>query len=75
VFLLLSALPHSSDFRLPATPKGLASGDWASSRCEYERHRHIVVPEKDGYRAPNYGQQWLTDFYGRGFTVQPDSGG
>ena len=57
-----------------ATPKGLSGSAWSSIRAEYQRHRQAVFPEEGGYRARNYGQQWVTRFDGRGFDVTPDAG-
>jgi len=56
-------------------PEGLTTSDWGQIRHEYERHRHSVVPNGDGYKARNHGQQWLIRFDDRGFSVQPDQGG
>ena len=58
------------------TPDGLSDSDWQGIRGAYERHRHAVVANEDGTRqARNPGQQWVTRFDGRGFTVKPDGGG
>ncbi len=54
-----------------AVPKGLTHSDWKSIRQEYERHRHAAVAVDGDFRARNPGQQWLTRFDGRGFTVEP----
>ena len=58
-----------------AVPEGLTSSDWASIRAAYEARRHEVVATEGGYRAHNPGQQWRTDFDGRGFITRPDAGG
>ena len=58
-----------------AVPEGLAGSDWKSIRQAYERHRHAAVAVDGGFRARNPGQQWLTRFDGRGFTVQPNIAG
>ncbi|MBY0508383.1 MAG: hypothetical protein K2X03_31015 [Bryobacteraceae bacterium] len=64
---------------LPAwatTPKGVAPGDWAQIQALHEKHRHAAVRQADGtLAARNPGQQWRTQFDGRGFTVKPDAGG
>ena len=52
-------------------PEGLTGSDWSSIRQAYERHRHAVVAVDGEFRARNPGQQWMTHFDGRGFTVQP----
>ncbi|MCZ6652258.1 MAG: hypothetical protein O7D91_04445, partial [Planctomycetota bacterium] len=54
-----------------AVPEGLTDSDWKSIRQEYERHRHAAVAVDGEFRARNPGQQWLTHFDGRGFTVEP----
>ena len=54
--------------------KGLPTRDWASIRAAYEANRHAAFAVEGGYQARNPGQQWLTRFDGRGFTVQPDAG-
>ncbi len=54
-----------------AVPEGLTDSAWKSIRQEYERHRHAAVAVDGGYRARNPGQQWLTHFDGRGFSVEP----
>ncbi|MFN7924107.1 MAG: FG-GAP repeat protein [Bryobacteraceae bacterium] len=53
-------------------PGHLTPEDWRQIRAEYERHRHGVFPEADGYHARNFRQQWLARFDGRGVTVEPD---
>ncbi len=63
----------------PATsndvPAGIARPDWQGIREAYEAGRHAVVAVEDGHEARNPGQQWCTEFDGRGFTAQPDAGG
>ena len=49
----------------------MTDSDWKSIRQEYERHRHAAVVVDGEFRARNPGQQWLTHFDGRGFTVEP----
>ena len=59
-------------------PQGLAKSDWASIRATYEAGRHAFqpVPGRDGvWQARNPGQQWLTQFDGRGFLAEPNGGG
>lgn len=50
----------------------VAPADWKQIRAEYELHRHSATPDRGGFRARNPGQQWLTRFDGRGFTVEPN---
>ncbi|MEZ5352872.1 MAG: FG-GAP repeat protein [Bryobacteraceae bacterium] len=57
-----------------APPAGMPAADWSAIRAEYERHRHAAVADPGGYEARNPGQQWMTKFDQRGFTVQPDDG-
>lgn len=58
-----------------AVPEGLTASDWTSIRAAYEAQRHAAFPNKDGYSARNWSQQWQTQFDGRGFLTQPDRGG
>ena len=53
-------------------PAGLSAADWSAIRGEYEHSRRAAVRVGDSYQARNPRQQWLTDFDGRGFSVQPD---
>jgi hypothetical protein len=50
-------------------PDGLAKSDWTSIRAAYEAGRHAFQPAADGWQARNPGQQWLTNFDGRGFVA------
>ena len=55
-------------------PEGLAKSDWSSIRAAYEAGRHAFQPVEgqDGHwQARNPGQQWTTQFDGRGFIAQP----
>jgi hypothetical protein len=55
-------------------PAGLAKSDWSSIRAAYEAGRHAFQPVEgqDGHwQARNPGQQWTTQFDGRGFIAQP----
>ncbi len=55
--------------------KGLAPSDWSSIRAAYEAGRHAVQRQENGtLAARNPGQQWRTEFDGKGFTVTPDHG-
>lgn len=59
-----------------SAPEGLTSGEWSSIRAAHENGRHAVSRRDDGtHTAHNPGQQWRTEFDGRGFTVTPDSKG
>ena len=75
--VLLAAVSASAyEGGLPRlTPKNLSVSAWSSIGAEYQRHRQAAFPENEGYRARNYGQQWVTRFDGRGFDVTPDAGG
>lgn len=56
-------------------PEGLASADWAGIRSAHESARHAAQLQQDGkLSARNPGQQWQTEFDGKGFTVSPDHG-
>ncbi|MEZ5352866.1 MAG: FG-GAP repeat protein [Bryobacteraceae bacterium] len=57
-----------------APPAGVSAADWSAIRAEYERHRHSAVAEAGGYKMRNPGQQWMTHFDRRGFTVRPGVG-
>lgn len=61
---------------LETVPKGLASSDWSSIRAAYEAGCHAAHRQENGTLvARNPGQQWRTEFDGRGFTSTPDTGG
>ena len=77
LLLVLVALmgPAGSRAGAGGVPDGLGTSDWNSIRAEYERHRHAAFPVEGGHRARNFGQQWVSEFDGRGFLVTPDSGG
>ena len=77
LLLVLVALmgPAGSRAGAGGVPDGLSTSDWNSIRAEYKRHRQAVFPVEGGHRARNFGQQWVTEFDGRGFLVTPDSGG
>jgi hypothetical protein len=73
----LSGLTFAAETSLPGyLPKGLASSDWSGIRAAYEAGRHAAVRQQDGtLAARNPGQQWCTEFDGKGFTVTPDHRG
>jgi hypothetical protein len=62
-------------------PEELLASDWSSIRAAYEANRHAVFAVKKSagvsrvYQARNPGQQWRTQFDGRGFETTPDGGG
>ena len=56
-------------------PQGVAASDWSSIRAAHEAWRHGFQKTAVGYEAVNPGQQWCTQFDGRGFTAQPKEGG
>jgi hypothetical protein len=57
-----------------AVPDGLTAADWNSIRVAHEAQRNVVIPNANGYRAHNPGQQWQTQFDGCGFLIQPEKG-
>ncbi len=58
-----------------AVPEGLTGSDWQTIRQVYERNRHNAAAVDGEFRARNPGQQWLTHFDGRGFSVEPNAAG
>ncbi|WP_345738692.1 IPT/TIG domain-containing protein, partial [Prosthecobacter algae] len=52
-------------------PEGLAKSDWQSIRAAHKAWEHSFLPTKDGWQARNAGQQWTTQFDGRGFLAKP----
>jgi ribosomal protein S9 len=53
-------------------PQGLAKSDWSSIRAAHTAWEHSFQPVKGGaWQARNKGQQWSTQFDGRGFTAKP----
>jgi trimeric autotransporter adhesin len=69
--LALAAEPPA----LETPPKGLASSDWSSIRAAYEAGRHAIQRQENGtFIARNPGQQWRTEFDGKGFLTIPDHG-
>ena len=72
---LCAATPSGSPQPLGSpdqVPDGLAKSDWTSIRAAYEAGRHAFQPTEGGWQARNPGQQWLTNFDGRGFVAQPN---
>src|SRR5262245_23070998 len=57
-----------------AVRAGLTAGEWSSIRDAYEAGRHAAFAVEDGYGARSPGQQWVTRFDGRGFTITPEGG-
>ena len=74
--IALSSISIAAESPIPGTsPQGLASSDWSSIRAAYEAGRHAVQRQENGtLTARNPGQQWRTEFDGKGFTVTPDHG-
>src|SRR5690606_10088263 len=69
------SLRASDDERGAEVPDGLASSDWSSIREAYDAGRHAIQQQGDStHTARNPGQQWTTDFDGRGFLIRPDHG-
>jgi len=57
-------------------PSGLAESDWSGIRAAHEEWKHrFRQGENGGFTARNPGQQWDSEFDGRGFLVRPDHGG
>ncbi|WP_295442306.1 FG-GAP repeat protein [uncultured Thiodictyon sp.] len=52
-------------------PQGLNAAEWADIRGQVAAHRYAAVPTPGGHQAANPGQQWCTQFDGRGFLVEP----
>lgn len=52
----------------------LSSADWSNIKDVYEAARHAAGVTENGLQFRNPGQQWKTEFDGRGFVVRPDSG-
>ena len=67
------------DLPLPVgIPDGLSETDWAGIRKAHsvDRHRVAPLPGQVGvWQARNPGQAWRAQFDGRGFLVEPDTGG
>ena len=57
-----------------AVPTGLAASDWNSIRAVHEAQSRAITPSEAGYQARNPGQQWETEFDGRGFLTRPAKG-
>jgi hypothetical protein len=72
----LTGITLASEAPAPGNPpQGLSSSDWSSIRAAYEAGRHAVHRQENGtLTARNPGQQWRTEFDGKGFTVTPDHG-
>ncbi len=71
--LAITSLIHAASPHQP--PTGVAASDWSSIRAAHEAWRHGFQKTAAGYEAVNPGQQWRTQFDGRGFTAQPKDGG
>ncbi len=72
--LLVALLPAARAQDAPGASDGLSASDWTGVRAAYEAGRHAAFAVEGGFQARNPGQQWLTRFDGRGFTVKPESG-
>jgi FG-GAP repeat len=72
----LSGLTLAAESPAPeSVPKGLASSDWSSIRAAYEAGRHAIQRQENGtFTARNPGQQWRTEFDGKGFLTTPNHG-
>ena len=69
------ALP-SLDESMPQSGTAQISGsEWAAIRSAHETAEHMVEKDADGQHfARNPGQQWQTQFDGRGFLTTPENG-
>ena len=70
--VLLAASALLAGGQTPGGRSRLRDSDWDSIRAAYERNRHAAVHIDGGYRARNFGQQWVTHFDGHGFLIEPD---
>ncbi|TDU66522.1 FG-GAP repeat protein [Prosthecobacter fusiformis] len=52
-------------------PEGLGKSDWQNIRAAHKAWEHSFLPMEDGWQARNGGQQWITQFDGRGFLARP----
>jgi hypothetical protein len=52
-------------------PEGLEKSDWSSIRAAHTAWEHSFMPTEGGHQARNAGQQWTTQFDGRGFLAKP----
>ncbi|HAB18715.1 MAG TPA: hypothetical protein DCE44_20030, partial [Verrucomicrobiales bacterium] len=66
---LSAPLNLSSPGNLPA---GLSSATWAEIHTAHRLSQRTVTPSAGGHQAKNPGQQWSTDFDGRGFLINHD---
>ncbi|MFN0205162.1 MAG: FG-GAP repeat protein [Planctomycetota bacterium] len=71
ITLCLLCIPLSAESK-PAAPKGLSDFDWTSIRAAYDAERHAARPVHGGFCFRNPGQQWNTQFDGRGFVTKPE---
>lgn len=56
-------------------PEGLTTSEWGDIQTAYEAGRHAPQRQANGHLlSRNPGQQWRTEFDGKGFTVTPDHG-
>lgn len=70
LFAVLSGLSFAE-----TSPEGLTASDWTGIRNAHETANHAAQRNTEGHLiARNPGQQWSTEFDGRGFTITPDKG-
>ncbi len=63
---------RGNDSPLEKTPAGISSSDWEGIRAAHSASLHAFVPTNDGgWKGRNPGQQWTTEFDGRGFETKP----
>lgn len=75
MLITFSAAAFAKPSAPPALPEGLSGSDWQSIQAAWQASRHAIAeaPDQPGtYSARNPGQQWTTQFDGRGFDTRPD---
>ncbi|MCW1915394.1 hypothetical protein OJ996_17550 [Luteolibacter sp. GHJ8] len=73
--LALTGLVAAAPLGAGKVPEGLSPADWSAIRAAHEAAQHAPQRADDGcLRVRNPGQQWHTEFDGKGFTVTPDDG-
>ncbi|PYK69864.1 MAG: hypothetical protein DME45_00380 [Verrucomicrobia bacterium] len=70
----LAVMASDCGWKAEPANSGLTTADWNSIRAAREAQRHAMIVSARGYRAPNPGQKWETEFDGGGFLTQPEQG-
>jgi hypothetical protein len=70
----VTAIASDGSWKAEPPNSGLTTADWNSIRAAREAQRHAIIVSDRGYRAPNPGQKWATEFDGAGFLTQPEQG-